>query len=235
MDKIFLKVHHLRKTYPQPGKDLIVLEDISFDLQQGEIVALMGSSGSGKSTLLHLIGLLDGVTSGTIEYEGKEYASLSISQKDAFRAYSLGFIYQKHYLLPEFTAHENVMMPLLIQRVPYKEAATRAMHILKKVGLSQRLSHRPWELSGGEQQRVAIARALVHNPFLLLADEPTGNLDEHNADTFFSLLLALVKELKMTTVVATHDHRLASQMDRILYLHEGKFRPFNLKEKSQLT
>ncbi|MEI8320825.1 MAG: ABC transporter ATP-binding protein [Alphaproteobacteria bacterium] len=230
MGKNLLTINNLKKTYTQPGGDLTVLDDVSFSLNKGEIVALMGPSGSGKSTLLHLVGLLDASSSGAITYDGQDYESLSTPQKDAFRSRNLGFIYQKHYLLPEFTAEENVLIPLLIQKMPKAQAHAKAQVLLKKVGLENRLAHRPWELSGGEQQRVAIARALVHSPSLLLADEPTGNLDEQNGNTFFSLLLELVKELNLTALIATHDQGLAKRMDRILYLHEGALRKSPLKQ-----
>lgn len=224
MGSMLLKAQGLKKGYAQPGKRLMVLEDVSFTLKRGELVALMGVSGSGKSTLLHLLGLLDVPDAGVVEYVGESHACVSKSNRDLFRSRHLGFVYQKHYLLAEFTAIENVMIPLLIQRKSMAEAYQKAKKMLSKVGVSHRLDHKPWELSGGEQQRVSIARALVHEPALLLADEPTGNLDEHNGGIFFKLLLELVRDLKMAALVATHDAYLAKQMHRTLYLHEGVLR-----------
>ena len=218
----FVRIEGLAKTYLMADRRLEVLRGIDLDIAQGEIVALTGPSGAGKSTFLHLLGTLDVPTRGSIRFDGEDVFERGEEGLAAFRNETVGFVFQSHHLLPEFTALENAMMPGLIRRIPRAEARRRAGAMLERVGLSGRLDHRPGELSGGEQQRVALARALVLSPRLLLADEPTGNLDPQTADGIHALLVDLNRSLGITAVVVTHNERLAQALPRRLRLVEGR-------------
>ena len=222
MNKILLQCDNLCKRYQEGTVQTDVLHDVSFSIAEGEMMAIVGTSGSGKSTLLHLLGGLDTPTSGDVIFSGQPMSSLSSAAKAELRNQKLGFIYQFHHLLPDFTALENVAMPLLIGKKKPAEINSRALEMLKAVGLDHRASHRPSELSGGERQRVAIARALVNNPRLVLADEPTGNLDAKNADSIFKLLGELNQSQGTAFLVVTHDLQLAKRMGRQLEMRDGR-------------
>ena len=198
-----------------------VLKGVNLDITQGEQIAILGQSGSGKSTLLHILGMLDNPTSGVVKILGQDVTSLNETERAAFRNENMGFIYQFHHLLMEFSAVENVAMPLLIKGVSNQEANKEATKLLELVGLSHRLNHNPSQLSGGERQRVAIARALVNKPKLVLADEPTGNLDKENAEHVFKLFMQLNKEFGTSLVVVTHDLELAGRFNRVIKLDDG--------------
>ncbi|WMY72809.1 lipoprotein-releasing ABC transporter ATP-binding protein LolD [Buttiauxella selenatireducens] len=221
-NSILLQCDKLCKRYQEGKVQTDVLHDVSFSIDTGELMAIVGSSGSGKSTLLHLLGGLDTPTSGDVIFNDKPMSSMSSSAKAELRNRELGFIYQFHHLLPDFTAMENVAMPLLIGKNNTDETRQRALEMLKAVGLDHRSNHRPSELSGGERQRVAIARALVNNPRLVLADEPTGNLDARNADSIFELLGELNVRQGTAFLVVTHDLQLARRMSRQLEMRDGR-------------
>jgi lipoprotein-releasing system ATP-binding protein len=220
----FVTVSGLNKYYSLVGKQLHVLRDLELSVEKGEMVAIMGASGVGKSTLLHVLGGLDTIDSGQVRVGEHEIATMNDQARVAFRNRHIGFVFQFHHLLPEFTAIENAMMPLRIARVSAEQARPKAAALLTRVGLGDRLEHRPGMLSGGEQQRVAVSRALVMQPSLLLADEPTGDLDEATADSLHELLRTMHAEFGLTAIIATHNPRLAAQCDRTLRLEGGKLR-----------
>lgn len=215
-----ISVKDLSKTYSIPGRNLTILNDISFDVQRGELAALMGPSGVGKSTLLHILGTLDRPSSGTVMYEGSDVFKLKHDALAGFRSRSIGFIFQFHHLLPEFNTIENTVMPALIAGINFREAEKKAARLLSEVGLSDRLKHRPGELSGGEQQRVAVARALMLDPAVVLADEPTGNLDTQTGDDLFRLMMDFNRK-GITFIIVTHNENLAAQCGRILKMRDG--------------
>lgn len=221
-DAVFpLSLHEIKRTFVQGDRRLEVLRGVSLDLRPGEIVALVGQSGSGKSTLLHIAGLLEQPDSGDVVLDGKAAGPLGDRGRTALRRRFLGFVYQYHHLLPEFSAIENVMLPQMLNGLSRSEARVRAADLLAMVQLKERGDHRPGRLSGGEQQRVAIARAVANAPRVLLADEPTGNLDAATADIVFRQLLVLVRETGMAALVATHNPDLAERMDRTVTLKDG--------------
>ena len=220
----FLEVSGLSKSYQMGGATVSVLRDLDIVVEGGEMIAIVGASGVGKSTLLHVLGGLDSTDAGTVRVDGTNLRDLSDAQVVAFRNRHVGFVFQFHHLLPEFTALENAEMPMRIARMAAAERTARARDLLERVGLRERLEHRPGMMSGGEQQRVAIARALVMQPAVLLADEPTGDLDEHTADTWHALLREMHRERGLTSIIATHNPRLAAACDRVLRLEEGRLR-----------
>jgi lipoprotein-releasing system ATP-binding protein len=217
-----LRLDAVTRTYKEGEGQLEVFRNLNLVLAPGELVALVGPSGAGKSSLLHMAGLLEAPTSGEIIIGGASVSALSDTERTRIRRDKIGFVYQAHYLLPEFTALENVVMPQLIAGKPRKAAEVEALRLLTLMGLQDRKTHRPSQLSGGEQQRVAIARALANGPKILLADEPTGNLDERTAAGVFDALMAIVRAEGLAALVATHNLQLAARMDRALILHEGR-------------
>jgi len=222
--QVVLSARGVAKTYQEGDLRTEVLRDVSFELRRGSTLAIIGASGAGKSTLLHILGGLDTVSAGEVEVEGRALSKLSDRERGLVRNKSLGFVYQFHHLLPEFTALENVAMPLLIRGESIAVAKQQAADLLGRVGLSKRVQHKPGELSGGERQRCAVARALVTRPACILGDEPTGNLDERNAAQVYELMLELNREIGTSFILVTHDHGLAARMDRTLELHDGALR-----------
>lgn len=229
--QILLSAKNLYKTYTEGKMVTEVLKNVSFDIYAQSLLAIIGSSGSGKSTLLHLLGGLDKPTSGEIIFKSQQLNQLSEQQKAQLRNKEIGFVYQFHHLLPDFTALENVSMPLLIGGVSASEAKKRAMAMLESVNLVKRANHRPSELSGGERQRVAIGRALINNPALVMADEPTGNLDKSTADAIFDLLVKLNREHGTAFLVVTHDLALAKRLDKQLIMSDGQLTDSTLSDK----
>jgi lipoprotein-releasing system ATP-binding protein len=212
----------VRRKFVQGDATIEVLRGVDLVVGKGELVALLGPSGSGKSTMLQAVGLLEGGFSGSIKLDGEEVSTAGVDRQTEIRRQKLGFVYQFHHLLPDFDALENVVLPQLIADATPEDAIERATHLLTQLGLSERLHHRPSKLSGGEQQRVAVARALANRPKLVMADEPTGNLDEHTADIVLGEFMALVREQGSSAIVATHNERLAAKMDRVVRLKDGR-------------
>jgi lipoprotein-releasing system ATP-binding protein len=225
MNKI-IEISKLEKSFIQGDVKLDILKDVNLAVSEGEFISLVGPSGCGKSTLLQIIGLLDGYDNGEIKFLGNSYSKLSDFNKTKIRRSDFGFIFQFHHLLAEFTALENIMMPLMINNVEKKDAKARALDILEDLKILNRANHKPGSLSGGEQQRVAIARAIVHKPKLLLADEPTGNLDPDNADNIFTIFRNAIEKHKIATVFVTHNHDLAKRSDRVLTIEHGVISSF---------
>lgn len=217
-----ITVVDLKKSFRMNGYTLNVLNGLTLDIARGEMIAIVGASGAGKSTLLHMLGTLDRPTSGSVLFDGQNVFDLSEEAQAEFRNKRIGFVFQFHHLLPEFTALENTFLPALIQDRPADDAQKEAAQLLADVGLGERLHHKPGELSGGEQQRVAVARALMQRPDLVLADEPTGNLDTHTGDALFALLRKLNKDRGTTFVIVTHNDKLSAQADRIIRMEDGR-------------
>ena len=217
-----ITITNLYKSFPMGGQTLTVLKGVTLQIQRGELIAVVGPSGAGKSTLLHIIGTLDRPTKGTVNFDGQDMFQLSEGAQAEFRNRRIGFVFQFHHLLPEFTALENTCMPALIQRRQRADIEPEAVMLLEEVGLGSRLHHKPGELSGGEQQRVAVARALLQKPDLVLADEPTGNLDSHTGDALFAMMQRLNKTRGTTFVIVTHNDKLSAQADRIIRMQDGQ-------------
>lgn len=224
--EVVLSARSIRKSYAEAAHELVVLDQLDFEVRAGERIAIVGSSGSGKSTLLNILSGLDDPTDGRVELTGEALAGLNENKRAALRNRCMGFVYQFHHLLAEFSALENVAMPLLLSKQALNEVEAKSRTMLERVGLGQRLEHKPAQLSGGERQRVAIARALVSTPAMVLMDEPTGNLDRHTAEEIQALMLELNQDLGIAFVVVTHDLELAQRMDRVLKLEDGCLRPF---------
>jgi len=215
-------VENLKKVFRSGKSELVLFENLSFQVQTGEMVAIVGESGAGKSTLLHILGVLDTASEGDVYFANTDLRKLSEDAAAEFRGRELGFVWQFHYLLPEFTAVENVAMPLYMRGTGRREAEQEALHWLQEVGLADRASHRSGELSGGEQQRVALARALVTRPKVLMADEPTGDLDNRTADAVMDLIAKLHRDYRLTSLIVTHNHAFARRCDRVLHLAQGR-------------
>jgi lipoprotein-releasing system ATP-binding protein len=220
-----IEVVNLHKSFKMEGLELTVLKDINLTIARGEMLAIVGASGAGKSTLLHILGTLDRPTGGTVLFDGQDVFRLSDQKQAEFRNRRIGFVFQFHHLLPEFTALENVCMPGYIQSRPAVDVRAEAAALLKEVGLDHRVKHKPGELSGGEQQRVAVARALIQQPDLVLADEPTGNLDTHTGDALFTLMRTLNRSRGITFIIVTHNEKLSAQADRIIHMEDGQIAP----------
>lgn len=220
--EIIMRLQRVGRAYKEAGRELVILKDADFTLRRGEMIALVAPSGAGKSTLLHTAGLLERPDEGEVFLDGRSCSKLSDDERTAVRRNDIGFVYQFHHLLPEFSALENVMMPQMIRGLSRKQAAERAQQLLEYMKIGKRASHRPSELSGGEQQRVAIARAVANAPLVLLADEPTGNLDPTTSSYVFGALEALVRQSGLAALIATHNHELAGRMDRRVTLKDGK-------------
>lgn len=216
-----IDVVDLYKSFPMGGRELVVLSNINLHIQRGELIAIVGASGAGKSTLLQILGTLDRPTKGTVSFDGQDLFQLSEQQQAEFRNKRVGFVFQFHHLLPEFTALENACLPAMIQKRDLADVAGDATKLLSEVGLGDRLHHKPGELSGGEQQRVSVARALMQQPDLVLADEPTGNLDTHTGEALFALLRQLNRSHGTTFVIVTHNDKLSAQADRIVFMQDG--------------
>jgi len=217
-----ITVTNLYKSFPMGGQTLTVLKGVNLQIQRGELIAIVGASGAGKSTLLHIIGTLDRPTTGTVHFDSQDLFQLAEGEQADFRNRRIGFVFQFHHLLPEFTALENACMPALIQRQNLADIEPEATALLQEVGLGDRLHHKPGELSGGEQQRVAVARALLQKPDLVLADEPTGNLDTHTGEALFAMMRGLNKARGTTFVIVTHNDKLSAQADRIVHMQDGQ-------------
>ena len=216
-----IDVVDLYKSFPMGGRELVVLNNINLHIKRGELIAIMGASGAGKSTLLQILGTLDRPTKGTVSFDGQNLFTLTEQEQAEFRNKRVGFVFQFHHLLPEFSALENACLPAMIQKRDMADAVGDAPKLLGEVGLADRLHHKPGELSGGEQQRVSVARALMQQPDLVLADEPTGNLDSHTGDALFTLLRQLNRSRGTTFVIVTHNDKLSSQADRIVSMQDG--------------
>ncbi len=216
-----IDVVDLYKTFPMGGRELVVLNNINLRIQRGELIAIIGASGAGKSTLLQILGTLDRPTKGTVSFDGQNLFQLTEQEQAEFRNKRVGFVFQFHHLLPEFTALENACLPAMIQKREMADVVGEATKLLGEVGLAERIHHKPGELSGGEQQRVSVARALMQQPDLVLADEPTGNLDSHTGDALFGLMRQLNRSRGTTFVIVTHNDKLSAQADRIISMQDG--------------
>jgi lipoprotein-releasing system ATP-binding protein len=220
--QVLLRASNLKKVFRSGNSDLVLFEKLSLEVQSGEMLAIVGESGTGKSTLLHILGALDSASEGDVYFAQLQLRSLTEDRAAEFRSRELGFVWQFHYLLPEFTAAENVALPLLMRGMKRREAEQEALHWLQEVGLQDRATHRSGELSGGEQQRVALARALITRPKILMADEPTGDLDDRTADAVFKLIARLHRDYRLTSLIVTHNLGFARQCDRVLRLEHGR-------------